>query len=73
MCFLQQEKGNERDRYPLMPVSAISSPIKKAKADDVKRLAVKYLPAQHQQFYANIPSTTADDDSDEDESGPLYC
>ena len=50
-CLYQQ--------YPL--------PIKKAKADDVKRLAVKYLPAQHQQFYANIPSTTADDDSDEDD------
>ena len=49
-CLYQQ--------YPL--------PIKKAKADDVQTLAVKYLPAQHQQFYANIPSTRAGDDSDED-------
>ena len=35
-CLYQQ--------YPL--------PIKKAKADDVQTLAVKCLPAQHQQFYA---------------------
>ena len=45
------------DRFPI--------PIKKAKADDVRILVTKYIPASHQDFYSELPVVDADgEDSD---------
>ena len=45
------------DRFPI--------PIKKAKADDVRILLTKYIPASHQDFYSELPVVDADgEDSD---------
>ncbi len=38
--------------------------IKKAKAEDVRSLVAKYVPAVHQGFYSELPVVVADSDAD---------
>ena len=46
------------DQYPVA--------IKAAKAEDLKKLVTKYVPAAHQGFYSELPIVDTDDDTDSD-------
>uniref|UniRef100_A0A1X7T9F3 Uncharacterized protein n=1 Tax=Amphimedon queenslandica TaxID=400682 RepID=A0A1X7T9F3_AMPQE len=66
-----EHRSEKRGKHPLSTLNALYMqyplPIRKAKAEDVSKLASKYVPAHLQGFYANLP--TIDDgtvDSDDD-------
>ena len=46
------------DQYPVA--------IKKAKAEDLRKLVTKYVPAAHRGFYSELPIVDMDDDADSD-------
>ena len=64
VCFLKKRKQESLDTPPPALYSQYPIAIKKAKAEDLKKLVSDYVPPEFHAFYANLPE--CEEDSDED-------
>ena len=64
VSFFKKRKQENLDTAPPALYSQYPIAIKKAKAEDLKKLVNEYVPPEYQPFYANLPE--CEEDSDED-------
>ena len=64
VCYFKKRNRLALDVSPPCLYSQYPIPIKKAKAEDLRKLVHEYVPQGYQSFYAVMPET--EDDSDED-------
>ena len=65
VSYFKQRGSSELIWHPPPLYQRYPIPIKKAKADDLRKL-LAYIPSEYHSFYANLPSEDIESDSDRD-------
>ena len=67
VCYYKKRNQEELGSTPLL-YTKNPIPIKKAKAEDIRKLVSEYLPPEHRDFYANMPAIEDVSDGSSDEN-----
>jgi len=64
VCYFKKRNQTALDVFPPHLYSQYPVPIKKAKAEDLRKLVSEYVPEEYQSFYNEMPETEDDSDLD---------